>query len=194
MGWTPEREELNIRLDDKGIKQMDGFVYLGGMVTEDGHSAAEVQRRTQAGANAWRKVEGVMLDRKISKKVKGKVLRTCVTPACLYGLETVALTEQQQQKLQVCENNWVRRTTRTKRVDRRRMNDLRKEVGMQCSLTGRLVRKKQDEMGRPLGKNGCKQTSKESRGGKTSRTQEKGKATAEMRGLHEEGHEKIGGG
>ena len=79
------------------------------MVTEDGHSAAEVRRRTQAGVNAWRKVEGVMLDRKISKKLKGKVLRTC-----LYGLETVALTEQQQQKLQVCENNWVRRITRTR--------------------------------------------------------------------------------
>ena len=120
---------------------MDGFVYLSGMVTEDGHSAAEVRRRTQAGANAWRKVEGVMLDRKISKKLKGKVMRTCVTTSCLYGLEKMALTEQQQQqKLQVCENNWVHRITRTKSVDRRRMNDLRKEVGMQCSLTGRLVR------------------------------------------------------
>ena len=132
------REELNIRLDGKEIKQVDGFVYLGRMVMEDGHSAAEVRRRIQAGANGWRKVEGVMLYRKISKKLKGKVLRTCVTPACLYDLETVALTEQQ--KLQVCENNWVWRITRTKRVDRRRMNDLRKEVGMQCSLTGRLVR------------------------------------------------------
>ena len=90
-------------------------------------------------ARIGRKVEGVMLERKISKKLKGKVLRTCVTSACLYGLETVALTEQQQ-KLQVCENNWVRRITRTKRVDRRRMNDLRKEFVMQCSLTGRLVR------------------------------------------------------
>ena len=49
-------------------------------------------------------------------------------------------------------------------------------------------------MGRPLGKNGCKQTSKESKGEKTSRTQERGKTTAEMGGLHEEGHEKIGGG
>ena len=33
---------------------------------------------------------------------------------------------------------------------------------------------------------------KESRGGKTSRTQEKGKATTEMGGLREEEHEKIG--
>ena len=134
-----------------------------------------------------------MLDRNISKKLKGKILRTCVTPACLYGLETVVLTEQQQQKLQVCENNWVRRITRIKRVDRRRMDDPRKEVGMQCSLTGRLVRSRMRWAGQ-FGMDGCKQTSKESRGGNTSRTQGKGKATAEMGGLREEGHEKIGGG
>ena len=42
-------------------------------------------------------------------------------------------------------------------------------------------------MGRSLGKDGCRQTSKESRGGKTSKTQETGKATAETEGLHEGG-------
>ena len=41
---------------------------------------------------------------------------------------------------EVCENNWGRRITRTNRVEKRRMNDLRKEDGMQCSQTGRLVR------------------------------------------------------
>ena len=35
---------------------------------------------------------------------------------------------------------------------------------------------------------------KESRGGKISRTQEKGKATAGMGGLRDEGYEKIRGG
>ena len=58
----------------------------------------------------------------------------------------------------------------------------------------RKIGEKQDAMDRPLGKNGCKQTSKESRVGKTSRMQEKVKATADMGGLREEGHEKIGGG
>ena len=37
-----QREELNIRLDGEEIRQVDGFVYLGEMVTEDGHSGAEV--------------------------------------------------------------------------------------------------------------------------------------------------------
>ena len=55
----------------------------------------------QQGANAWGKVEGVMLDRNILKKLKRKVLRACVTQACLnLYLETVASAEQQQ--LKVC--------------------------------------------------------------------------------------------
>ena len=43
-----QREELNTRLDGKEIKQVDGFVYFGGMVTEDGHSEAEVRRGRSA--------------------------------------------------------------------------------------------------------------------------------------------------
>ncbi len=68
--------------------------------------AGEVRRRAQAGANAWRAVEGVMADRRISKRLKGKATSTCVTPACMYGTETFAMTERQQQRMQVCENNW----------------------------------------------------------------------------------------
>ena len=59
--------------------------------------------------------------------------------------------------------------------------------------SNRKIGEKLDEMGRPLGKDGCRQTNKESRGGKTSRRQEKGKATAEMGELCEEGYEMIGG-
>ena len=53
-----------------------------------------MRRRVQAGANVWRQVEGVMSDRHISKKLKGKVLGARVTPAMLYGLETLLVTEK----------------------------------------------------------------------------------------------------
>ena len=59
-------------------------------------------------------------------------MSTCVTPACLYRTETV--TELQQQRLQVCENNWVRKIARVTRADRRRMVELREETGVQEEL------------------------------------------------------------
>ena len=76
-----------------------------------------------------------MSGRHISKKLKGKVLG-----ACVYGLETLPVSEKHQHRLQVCENNWVRRIAGVKRVDRRRMDELREEVGIQKCLMGRLVK------------------------------------------------------
>ena len=76
-----------------------------------------------------------MADRRISKRLKS----TCVTPACLYGTETLAMTERQQ-RLQVCENSWVQKIARVARANRRRMVELKEETGVQRSLTERLVR------------------------------------------------------
>ena len=60
-------------------------------------------------------VEGVMMDRKISRKLKGKVMDSCVVPANTYGWETLALSELQQHKLQLCANNWIRRIAGVKK-------------------------------------------------------------------------------
>ena len=104
-----QREELEIELEGKKLTQGNNFVYIGGAVSGDGKTEREVRRRAQAGANAWRAADGVMADWRISKRLNGKVVSTCVTPACLYVTETLAMTKLQQQRLHVCENNWVRK-------------------------------------------------------------------------------------
>ena len=52
----------------------------------------------------------------------------------------IAMTERQQQRLQVCESNWVPKIARVTRADRGRMVELSEETGVQRSLTERLVR------------------------------------------------------
>ena len=54
----------------------------------------EIRRRVQAGARARRNVKGEMGDRNISRKLKGKVLSSCITPAYLDGLQTVVIIEK----------------------------------------------------------------------------------------------------
>lgn len=135
-----DSKSIDISLDGTKLKQVQNFVYLGGAVSENGKIEVEVKRRVKAGSNAFRKVEGVMMDGKLSRKLKGKVLSTCVVPACTYGVETMALTEEHQRRLQLCENNWTRRITRVKRIDKRRLKDLREEIGLKTTLTKKVTR------------------------------------------------------
>ena len=67
-------------------------------------------------------------------------MSTCVTPACLYGTETLAMTELQQQRLQVCENNCVRKIARVTRADRS-AEELDRETGEEQITFGRTRRK-----------------------------------------------------
>ena len=105
-----------------------------------GSTKTEIRRRVQAGTTAWRKAEGVMGDRHISRKLKGKVLNSRITPAYIYGLETMAMREKQQERLHVYENTWVRRIAGVKRNDKRRMEELKEEVGAKESFIRKLVR------------------------------------------------------
>ena len=74
-------------------------------------------------------MEGLVGDRPISRKAKGNVLSSCGTSSYLNGLEAMALTEKQQEKVQVCENNLVRKIMEVKGFDKRRVDDTRGEVG-----------------------------------------------------------------
>ena len=67
-----QREELGIEFEGKKLTQRDSFVYLGGEVCGDVKTEREVRRRVQVGANAWRAVERVMADRRISKRLKAR--------------------------------------------------------------------------------------------------------------------------
>ena len=53
-------------------------------------------------------MSGVLCDRKLSAWVKGKMYKSVVRPAMLYGMETVAVTERQVGKMEVAELKMVR--------------------------------------------------------------------------------------
>ena len=52
----------------------------------------------------------------------------------------MALTEKHQEKVPICENNWIRRMVGVKREGRRRKDELRVEVGEKESFKKKLVR------------------------------------------------------
>ena len=67
-----------------------------------------MRRRIQAGWMSWKKVSGVLRDRKLLARVKGKMYKSVVRLAMFYGMEMVAVTERQVGKMEVAELEIVR--------------------------------------------------------------------------------------
>ncbi|KAK3559897.1 hypothetical protein QTP86_026171 [Hemibagrus guttatus] len=114
-----------VRLQGEEVKKVQEFKYLGSTVQSNGECAKEVKKRVQAGWNGWRKVSGVLCDQKISARIKGKVYRTVVRPAMLYGLETVSLRKRQESELEVAELKMLRFSLGVTRLDRIRNEYIR---------------------------------------------------------------------
>ncbi|KAK3553472.1 hypothetical protein QTP70_003516 [Hemibagrus guttatus] len=114
-----------VRLQGEEVKKVQEFKYLGSTVQSNGECGIEVKKRVQAGWNGWRKVSGVLCDRKISARIKGKVYRTVVRPAMLYGLETVSLRKRQESELEVAELKMLRFSLGVTRLDRIRNEYIR---------------------------------------------------------------------
>ena len=53
-------------------------------------------------------MSGVICERRVPARVKGKVYKVAVRPAMLYGLETVALTKRQEAEMEVAELKMLR--------------------------------------------------------------------------------------
>ena len=62
-------------------------------------------------------MSGVICDRRVPARVKGKVYRVAVRPAMLYGLETVALTKRQEAEIEVAELKMLRFSLGVTRMD-----------------------------------------------------------------------------
>ncbi|MCJ8736407.1 hypothetical protein PDJAM_G00257740 [Pangasius djambal] len=114
-----------VRFQGEEVKKVQEFKYLGSTVQSNGVCGKEVKKRVQAGWNGWRKVLGVLCDRKISARIKGKVYKTVVRLAMLYGLETVSLRKRQESELEVAELKMLRFSLGVIRLDRIRNEYIR---------------------------------------------------------------------
>ena len=81
------------------MKKVETFKYVGSVLSGDGSCEEEVKKRIQAGWLSWRRVFGVLCNRKLSARVIGRIYKSVVRPALMYGMEKVAATDRQVKKL-----------------------------------------------------------------------------------------------
>ena len=114
-----------VKMQGEEVAKVNDFNYLGSTVQSTGECGREVKKRVQAGWNGWRRMSGVICDRRVLARVKGKVCKVAVRPAMLYGLEAVALTKRQEAEMEVAELNMLRFSLGVTRMDKIRNEYIR---------------------------------------------------------------------
>ena len=126
-----------LKLQGEKVKRAKNFKYQDSTVSSDGRCEEEVRRRIQVGWMSWRKVSGVLCDKKLLAKVKGKIYKSVVRPAMLYRMETMAVTEIQVGEMEVAELKIMRWAIGVTRKDKIR-NEYVRETAKIANLGDKL--------------------------------------------------------
>ena len=120
-----EHQDADIHLQGEAVERVKTFTYLGSTLAEDGELDAEVTHRVQSEWKNWKRVSGVLCDRRMNVKIKGTVYRTVVRPALMYGAETRVSKKAQENKLEVAEMRMLRWMCRVTKLDKIRNERIR---------------------------------------------------------------------
>ena len=125
-----------VKMQGEEVPEVENFRYLGSTIQSNGERGREVKKGVQAGWNGWRRMAGVICDRRVPARVKGKVYKVAVRPAMLYGLDTVAPTKRQEAEMEVTDLKMLRFSLGVTRMDK-----IRKEYIRGAAHVGRFGEK-----------------------------------------------------
>ena len=74
---TPSAE-FHITVDNGAIKEVDSFVYLGQLLTQDAKFDKEILRRTSIARGTFNKMKSTLTNRNINLKTRKRILKCCV--------------------------------------------------------------------------------------------------------------------
>ena len=114
-----------VKILGEELESVTHFKYLGTSMEEEGGKETEITKRVGTGWINWKKCSGVLCDRRMPVKLKGKVYKTVIRPAMLYEAETWATTKRQEKRIEVTEMRMLRWMCGVTRKDKIRNEHIR---------------------------------------------------------------------
>ena len=148
--------KYKITIDNKVLKQVGKFKYLGTMVTSDGKCLQEIKSRTAQAKSVFQKMKSVLTNPKLTFKVRRRILQCYIEPIMLYGSEAWTINQQVQKHIETTEMWFLRRMLRIPWTARKTNEEVLNEAGetrkllittrrRQAKFFGYVMRRKQLE-------------------------------------------------
>ena len=133
-------DKKTVKMDDTKVPRVKEFNYLGSTVQESSSCEREVEEESAGRMERMEKSIGVICDRRLPARVKGKVYSLVIRAGMVYGLETVAVTKKQVEEMEVAEMKMLRfamGVTRKDKIKNEFIRGIVERLGMKMRV-GRL--------------------------------------------------------
>ena len=112
------------------IPRVERFRYLGSIIHENGEIDEDINQRIKIGWQKWKKASGVLCNKRIPLKLKGRVYRMVVRPTLLYGAKCWPIKRSHLQRMKVVEMRMIHWICGHKRLDKIGNEVIRGRIGV----------------------------------------------------------------
>ena len=102
----------HITINDKILKSVDEFVYLGSLISNDKGTAKDIQRRLGQARGTFAQLHNIWRSNIYSLRTKIRLFKTLVRPVLLYGAECWRMTKLDLGRVSAFHNRCLRRICR----------------------------------------------------------------------------------
>ena len=132
---------------------MTDFLFLGSSITADGDCSHELEKCLILGRKAMTNLDSILKIRDITLPTKVHLVKAVVFPVVTYGRESWTIKKAESRRIDAFELWCWRRLLRVSWTARRPNQSILKEISLECSLEGLMLKLKLQILCPPDGKN-----------------------------------------
>ena len=130
------------QIDGETMRTLNGFIFLGSQITEDGDGSHKIQRCLLLGRKAMTIQENILNIRDITLPTKVHLVKAMVFPVVMYGCESWTIKQTECQRIDAFKLWCWRRLLRVSWTVRRSNQSILKEISPEYSLEGLMLKLK----------------------------------------------------
>ena len=129
-------------IDGETMETVRDFIFLGSKITEDSDCSHEIKRRLLLGRKGVTNLDSIFKSRDITLPTNVHLVKAMVFPVVMYGCEGWTIKKAEHQRIDAFGLWCWRRLLRVPWIERRSNQSMLKEISVECSLEGLILKLK----------------------------------------------------
>ena len=138
---------MSWQIDGEKVETVTDFIFLGFKITADSDCSHEIRRHLFLGRKAMTNFNSILKSRDITLQIKVCIDKAIIFPVIMYRCKSWTIKKAERQRIDAFEPRFWRRLVRVRWTARRSNQSIPKEINLEYSLEGLMLKLKCQHFG-----------------------------------------------